>query len=185
MKLAVIDFETEMVGDYGDLVPRPIEIGIVLIDGYKILAEQEHWIYPDRPLLVRPPAHDLTGAQKAKVIEAEHWSNVHAQVINFVPPDYIPAAWSATFDRQVWETACARYKCSTYVNHHWFCLMLATWAFLAAIDRPFDMARNSLINAHDKMGIPFKHAHRALQDARAEANMFLLAKSSCLLEMKS
>mgnify|MGYP001198500330 CR=1 FL=1 len=68
MSKIILDFETEMVGDYGDPYPRIIQIGLIKIsdDWSQLLDQWEQLVHPERPLFPRGHLgefpHDLTKA---------------------------------------------------------------------------------------------------------------------------
>ena len=159
-RYAVIDFETTGFSPQnGD---RVIEIGVVMIENYRIIDRYESLINPGVPIPGR--IKELTGITTAIVRNAPPPQRIFHEVYQFIK-DATFVAHNAAFERQFWLHELSRLGIN--YQHQFLCTMLISRKLYPWLP---DHKLITLIEAHN---IPRQSAaHRALPDALMTAELF-------------
>ena len=159
-RYAVIDFETTGFSPQnGD---RVIEIGVVMIENYRIIDRYESLINPGVPIPGR--IKELTGITTAMVRNAPPPQRIFHEVYQFIK-DATFVAHNATFERQFWLHELSRLGLG--YQYQFLCTKLISRRLYPWLP---DHKLITLIEAHN---IPRNgSAHRALPDALMTAELF-------------
>jgi DNA polymerase III epsilon subunit-like protein len=168
--IVVIDYETEMTGDYGDPVPRVIEIGMVRMrrDMGMRLNDYSMMVDPGRPVLSRPknlelPISGMWPNFGALLPEIECFCR-HAQM----------AAWPSSFEHAVTANECQRIGRKFPFDRR--IIDIRSICLMALMNLGLDWCEGS----QDEITYLFNMApntgrHRALPDANHEAALLAFA----------
>lgn len=169
VKIAVLDFETEMIGNYGDRTPRPIELGVALFDGPELVDSKGWLINPERALMQRPLA--LNNLSDKDLEKAITFPGIMDEVLGYVGKRQL-AAWPASFEWGVIEAECHRWEVSNPFNYRMLCLRSATQAMLELLAVKLD--GNSFEKCYRAYtGVDgFKMQHRGVPDAEIEGFLY-------------
>lgn len=158
-RIAVLDFETSGMGP-GD---RAIEVGIVLIDGGRIIDRFESLMNPGFP--VSGFIENLTGITNDMLADAPSCDDTMSRALDFAA-GAVPCAHNAAFDRRFWNplgeagdpTVTADFLCT---------LLLARRLYP-------QYPNHKLATLAEQKRIPFRgDHHRALADAEVTAELLL------------
>lgn len=103
----IIDLETEMIGDYGDVYPRILEIGVLRVsnDLREVRSRNSTYVDPERPLLPRPEQYTLRGYAACRGLPKVGQA---LQNLSTICSEAIPVAWQTSFERTVIQLECER-----------------------------------------------------------------------------
>lgn len=173
--VAVLDFET--TGGSPGLGDRPTEIGIVLLEGGRIV---DRWAsLMNAGLPVPPFIEALTGITNAMVRAAPPAAQVMAEARRFVG-DAPLVAHNAAFDRRFWQTEMARLEAAGGGGHDagggTAPMAVADFACTLLLSRRLypDAPSHRLGRLAQLHGLPdCGQAHRALADAETAAHLLV------------
>lgn len=172
--LAVIDFETEMVGEY-EGHPRIVQVGVVLFeDGRRVNGAQWN-VYNGRLLGGdRPGKLQFDEGERRDILNSMTWEQVGPLVERFVPKGYTPAAWPSTFEKWVYEAENARFQLPDRLPRRWLCLMSGVQTCAALLNLQYQSA--SLESLWTLFGLgTLDKQHRGVRDAEDEAHLYFHA----------
>lgn len=172
--MILIDFETEMVGDYGDPVPMPLEVttGYVTLDGPQVQVSLQTWeIVEVREILPRPEQFALTRGVYPKVKLGDLRSTLEV------------AAGPANFQKQLWAWP-ASFECSVMVTIGALPRMSCLWSYARGGLGlgPYD--RLGLQEAADRLGVEYDKGrlHGSAYDVWLMAQVFNRVRNRYALE---
>jgi len=159
-RFAAIDFETTGFSPAkGD---RAIEVAAVLVEGGRVSDCYHTLINPARP--IPSFVQELTGISNSMVEAAPSAAFAMRQVYDFVGNMKLVAHY-ASFDRRFWEFECT--AAGLMVEREWVCTRN-----LCRRVYPWDGGYR-LATLAERFGLPIRRSHRALDDARVTASLFL------------
>jgi len=186
-RFAVIDLEaTCWPNDYerDGQDQEIIEIGCVVLGGYakkfEVLEEYQAFVRPLKSK-ISDFCTELTTITQADVDAAKPWYTVSVDFANLLRKHKI-SGWGSwgDFDRQLFERAAALYRIRNPLPPQHINLKLMT-----AMERGWNQELG-LDRAMHRLGIPFEGTqHRALNDARATAEVFVRHVKEIWLWQKS
>lgn len=164
-RVALFDTETTGLPHEG---ARIVEVGVARFEGMKCVARWGSLINPGIPI----PAEvtEIHGITDADVADAPRFIEVLPYLLD-VTRDAWPAAYNASFDRQMWEIE-VNHMGIDAPPHPMFDAELRwldplTW--VRKIDGTW--AGNKLTEACSRHGVPLNSAHRAQHDAEASGRL--------------
>lgn len=166
MAIAIIDFEIAN-SNYNSAC----SMGIVVIDGLKIIEEEYHLIQPPE-LNFDEEMTKVHGLTIDKLLDADTFDLVWLKIKKYFTGEYIVAAHNAYFDINVLKNLLLHYNESNS-DFLYFDTIQYTNPLCNGIG-------TSLNNRLQHFGIKLNNAHHALEDARATADLIIKATESTI-----
>ncbi|MBF0313010.1 MAG: 3'-5' exonuclease [Oligoflexia bacterium] len=158
----VMDLETTG-GDHN--FDKIIEIGLVKIENLKIVAELSFLINPEIP--IPEFVQRLTAIKQENLKSAVKIEEVVEEIISFIGKSSVLVAHNAAFDIPFFNSVLRRLQYEE-MKRPTICTNMMTRLLIPEI------MNSNLAYVGELFGIGHRHAHRALEDAKVTAKLFLL-----------